>query len=698
MRIFKGILLHECMKVWKNKKFLMFLTSMLFLNVFALWYSTLSDDYTPSTFSYIKLENKLSNLKDEEKIKYIEKYVDDLSEDSKLQYTENYMKETTLLNQTLDEVKTVVNYNEFLDKIQNQASLLSGVSIFNSSSGNEFSDKNIVKTAKDYKKMVGVSPTYENSKGIEVATQFQITDILIILSICVIIYVLVFYEKEKNLTSIIRVTNYGRLCTGICKLLSFEISCIFLCILFYGENLIYSFARLPMPNLWSLIQSMSPFVTSTLDVSIGIYLLIYFIGKAVGFMVIGNIMFLIALYSNYVFLPYLVTGFMIMISYVMSNLIEATSNLAVFKYFNLIGILDINKVFGSYLNINIFNEPVNYRDFWLIFTSVGLIILSILIVTSYCKMRNTSVKSISFKGKCFKPHTSLFVHEAYKILIMKKGIMIIVLFILGSGYFYSNHDYYLSGGELTYKEYMNKLEGPLSREKEVFLKKEKKKYKEAIRKTEEIEDMYNNEEITMLESMNLKEKYERILINYPIFEKVWKKYEFVKENPESEFVYDSGYKLLFNTKDNSMKVAVILYFATIIFTMSSVFPMEYSNSQYKLLRPTLVGVKKINYVKIGISSILAILIMIITLGSRFIHICKYYELNNMGAKSISLLGTEFWGSQISIGLLLAIIYIGLLLFSLVVMGIILSISKKMKNSIYTIVISCVVIVAFSMIL
>ena len=210
--------------------------------------------------------------------------------------------------------------------------------------------------------------------------------------------------------------------------------------------------------------------------------------------------------------------------------------------------------------------------------------------------------------------------------------------------------------------------------------------------------MYNNEEITMLESMNLKEKYERILINYPIFEKVWKKYEFVKENPESQFVYDSGYKLLFNTKDNSMKVAVILYFATIIFTMSSVFPMEYSNSQYKLLHPTLVGVKKINYVKIGISSILAILIMIITLGSRFIHICKYYELTNMGAKSISLLGTEFWGSQISIGLLLAIIYIGLLLFSLVVMGIILSISKKIKNSIYTIVISCVVIVAFSMIL
>ena len=131
----------------------MFLTSMLLLNAFALWYSTLSDDYTPSTFSYIKLENKLSNLKDEEKIKYIEKYVDNLSEDSKLQYTENYMKETTLLNQTLDEVKTVVNYNEFLDKIQNQASLLSGISIFNSSSGNEFSDKNIVKTAKDYKKM-----------------------------------------------------------------------------------------------------------------------------------------------------------------------------------------------------------------------------------------------------------------------------------------------------------------------------------------------------------------------------------------------------------------------------------------------------------------------------------------------------------------------------------------------------------------
>ena len=254
MRNLIGILGHELMKVWNNKKFLIFITSIFVLNLGTRWYSTSSNDYNPDLYSYRKLESKLKNFNDDEKIDYIEKYLDNLNEESKFLYTDNYMKETTLLKEVLNEIRTVKKYNTFLDNIQEQSSILSNVSIFQSSSGNEYSDRNIIKTANDYKQMNEIMPSYENSKGILLATNSYITDIFIILILCIVIYILVFYEKEKNLFSVIRVNINGRLCTGICKLLSLQISCILITLLFYGSNLVYYFSQLPIPDLSQLIQ------------------------------------------------------------------------------------------------------------------------------------------------------------------------------------------------------------------------------------------------------------------------------------------------------------------------------------------------------------------------------------------------------------------------------------------------------------
>lgn len=694
MRNLIGILGHELMKVWNNKKFLIFITSIFVLNLGTLWYSTSSNDYNPDLYSYRKLESKLKNFNDDEKIDYIEKYLDNLNEESKLLYTDNYMKETSLLKEVLNEIRTVKKYNTFLDNIQEQSSILSNVSIFQSSSGNEYSDRNIIKTANDYKQMNEIMPSYENSKGILLATNSYITDIFIILILCIVIYILVFYEKEKNLFSVIRVNINGRLCTGICKLLSLQISCILITLLFYGSNLVYYFSQLPIPDLSQLIQCLAPFSTSTLEVSIGMYLIIYILGKAVVVSIIASTLLLISIWSNYIFTPYLALGFMSAVSYGMWKLIYPTTKWEFFKYFNLVGLLDMNKVFGAYLNLNIFNVPINYSRVWIVFVIISLIVLNILIVISYLKMRKLSVKSIKLKGKEFNVHTSLFRHEVYKILIMKKGIVILLLFLIGTGYIYTNHRYYISSGELTYKQYMDKLEGPLTKDKEEYLKNEKKKYEQAITMCNEIDEKYNNMEITKLQAMNLKQEYERVLSNYSIFETIWEKYEFIKKYPESEFIYDSGYKILFQAKDNTARIVMILYFVAIVFTLSSVLPMEYSNSQNKILKPTLLGMKKITYTKIAISSILAILFMIVTVGGRFIHISKFYEMSSLGAKAISLFGIGFWGSKLSIATVMTMFFIGLLIFSILVMGIILLISSKVKNSVYTIVISFVLISLF----
>lgn len=691
MTVFIELFKHEFMKVWKNKKFIAFFIFMFILNIGMLWYSTLENDYKPSLSSYRKLEDKLNGFNDNDKFDYVDRYYNGLTEESNFEFTDSYEKEKTLLKEVLNELKIVCGYNEFLYKTQVQGDNISDISIFNSSSGNNYSNKNIEKTVKDYSELQGIEPKFQSGKWIEVATELYITDILIILMVCLIIYISIFYEKEKNLHAVIRVSKYGKLHTAICKLMAFQLSCIIITVIFYGGNLVYSFANLSIPNLSYTIQSIAIFSTTTLKISISIYLLIFLISKAVVFIIIGNIMLLIAIVSSYIFIPYISIGVIMVASYTMWKVIIPTSKYAIFKYLNLVGLLDINKVFGEYLNINILNQPINLYKLWLIFVIAFLVITNIAIIIAYCRIKKISVRSIDFKRKKFSPHTSLFRHELYKILIMKKGIVIIVLFIIATAYLYTNNSYYISGGELKYKQYMKKVEGKLTSEKEEFLYKEKEKFENAEKKVDEIDKSLKNKEITMMQAIALKEEYNKILSNYNTFQRVWEKYEFVKEHKESEFAYDSAYKILFNYNDNIFKTASILYFTVMIFILSVVFPMEYSNSQYRILHATLLGKKNIEKIKIIISSGLSIIIMSISIGVRYIFISRYYEFSNISAKSISIFGADFWGAQMPIYLVLIIASIVLLLLSLIFMSIILLVSKKVKNSVYTVVIIFVII-------
>lgn len=691
MTAFIELFKHEFMKVWKNKKFIAFFIVMFILNIGMLWYSTLENDYKPSLSSYRKLEDKLNGFNDNEKLDYVESYYNGLTEESNFEFTDSYEKEKTLLKEVINELKIVCGYNEFLHKTQVEGENISDISIFNSSSGNNYSNKNIEKTVKDYSELQGIEPNFQSGKWIEVATEFYITDILIILMVCLIIYISIFYEKEKNLHAVIRVSKYGKLHTAICKLMAFQLSCIIITVIFYGGNLVYSFVNLSIPNLSYTIQSIAIFSTTTLKISISIYLLIFLISKAIVFIIIGNIMLLIAIMSCYIFIPYISIGFIMVASYTMWKVIIPTSKYAIFKYLNLVGLLDINKVFGEYLNINILNAPINLYKLWLIFVIAFLALINIAIVIAYCRIKKISVRSINFKRKKFSPHTSLFKHELYKILIMKKGILIIVLFIMATAYLYTNNSYYISGGELKYNQYMKKLEGKLTSEKEEFLYKEKEKFENAEKKVEEIDKSLRDKEITMMQANALKEEYNKILSNYNTFQKVWEKYEFIKKHEGSEFVYDSAYKMLFNYNDNIFKIAAILYLTVIIFVLSVVFPMEYSNSQYRILNTTLLGKKNIEKMKIVISSVLAIIIMGISIGVRYIYISRYYEFSNISAKAISVFGADFWGAQMPIYLVLIIAIGVLLLLSLIFMSIILLVSKKVKNSVYTVVIVCVII-------
>ncbi|MDU5262207.1 MAG: hypothetical protein E6176_07245, partial [Clostridium celatum] len=336
MLVFIELFKHEFIKIWKNKKFIAFLSFLFILNIGMLWYSTLENNYKPSLSSYKRLEDKLNGFSDNEKLDYLEDYYSGIKDESNFEFTDSYENEITLLQEVINELKIVCGYNEFLQNTKEQGENISDISIFKSSSGNEYSNKNIEKTVKDYNELQGIDPEFQNGKWLQVATEFHFTDILIILILCVIIYISVFYEKEKNLHAVILVSKYGSVHTALCKLIAFQCSCIIITGIFYGGNLIYSLSNLSIPSLSVAIQSVAIFSTAILKINIGSYLLIFLLSKAMAFIAIGNIMLLIAIISQYIFIPYISIGFMMIASYTMWKVIIPTSNYAVFKYLNLV--------------------------------------------------------------------------------------------------------------------------------------------------------------------------------------------------------------------------------------------------------------------------------------------------------------------------------------------------------------------------
>ena len=72
MLVFIELFKHEFIKIWKNKKFIAFLSFLFILNIGMLWYSTLENNYKPSLSSYKRLEDKLNGFSDNEKLDYLE--------------------------------------------------------------------------------------------------------------------------------------------------------------------------------------------------------------------------------------------------------------------------------------------------------------------------------------------------------------------------------------------------------------------------------------------------------------------------------------------------------------------------------------------------------------------------------------------------------------------------------------------------
>lgn len=650
------------------------------LNACSLWENQAEMEYNE--------ENSLS----EEELTLMEQYRKDYENQSYLEYTDSLYMEKNFIEKLYQQAKSVTEYDAMVDGVLKEAETKTSISIF--SEPDSFSYRNLKNAAAKFETMYGTPTTFDISEGVNAATKSVATDLIVVLILLFVSGELIIREKERGLLPIIKSTKNGRLRVILSKIAVLLGLSVFCSILFFGENLIYAQVTFGLGDLTRSIQSVSGYLTSALSLSVGEYLLCFFLIKAVAYFLAAMLAMLACVILFHPAPSYLCVAVVIGVSYVLYGTILPVSRWNLFRYLNLANFLSVTPLFDSYQNLNLFEYPFEVLPASLITMAVLLLLFVFLSIWIFC-VKKTSERSLrlpNFLHLRKRPKTgrsvSLFYHESFKLLMSNKALILLILFVLfqwntvRSSVFYSPEEMY-------YKSYMTALGGPLTPEKEQYLADEQEKFDQAQQNLAEIQQKFAAGEIGKDELRLLTESYQKILAPQRTFsEKILPQYEYIKqmqaEGEDPNFVYETGFLSLMgqgnelvNAQSDIQNGTILLLLMILCF--SGLFSMEYSTGAQNIVSVYLHGRRRTVLRKVAVSALLLAAFFVLTYLPDFLYVFKNYGLPLANAPLNSIQLFAGWGAGWQIWHYFVLLYALRFLVAFCLLLIIQWLSCKLKN-------------------
>ena len=636
-------------------------------------------------FQYNSQNGMLMDINEDELKKLEEIY----KSGSYLKYTDDIWKEYWLYRDVISEITLCESYADYLNKIDEAAETLSQLPIFEEK--DSFSYRNILKTPEAFNHLKGNKLYFGPSNGIKMATEFFGTDMLAVVLLIMIIASLITREKEMSQLILLKSTFLGRKPLVIAKLATAYLGSFIITILLYGVNFFVAYHVYGFGSLNRLIQSVSGYMGSNLNITILHYFIMFLIAKLIIYILFTSIAFLFAVLAKDAVQLYLTLVSLLAVSAVAYYNIDQLSYLSIFKYLNIISFLNTYSFFKSYLNINFFDMPINYILISFITIIAKLIIAVTVSVLIFCRQKtidNTSritevLKYIRSKLQLKYGYRSsrLFWHECYKIFIGGKSLLFLLVYAAVTFVTYKPLSENLSTLEdFYYKQYMLELEGEVNEDKLRYIEEEEARLSEA----------YNNMMQLMEEadiSPYIMESYQNILAPYKALQEVKMHTDYLKTKNGSQYLYDSGYKILTGEgsgryKDIQLALqSVIMTIVCIVY----VYTVEYQTGSINLIKASYKGRLHTFLCKLGISVIILTVIYFTTYAPYFFNVLQAYGVRALSAPAYSMKHLSEIPKQISILKYLIFIsvmrYIGLILTIFIIFWL----SVRLKSVILTLV-------------
>ncbi len=659
----------ELQKIWYKRSFLFSICALLVLHVFFLWYTNLGGERTPALSAYKSFQSDISKMSEMEKRAYLENrketidgvsfvrsilsmqnsemgdifakqemdahpgvfeaYYDLYESGEYLHYTNSLELESIFLNELYAEEYKVAMYDAYLKSVQESKNVLSGISIFGEQDEDNFSSRNIQKSAADYADLTTEGICWTPSKTIVSTMESAWTDILLILLSFLFVGSLITEEKQKGLILITRGSKYGISHSIVAKLSALLIHCLVSSALFFGINYLFFGFCAGWCDVTAKLQSLAPYRESNLPVSISGYLLLSVLTKGLVIFGAGAVLTAVCILSENMVLPYLIGLVLWAVSWVLYQFVPAASKLSMAKYINLFGILRTENLYGAYLNLDIGGYP--FSRVVLSWIAIGIVVLSGSVLSYVFFLQGKrlqikrGVKRVSFP---FRLHACLIRHESYKILFTNHALVILLVFCALIGYNELARSYTPSVQEQYYQDIMLQLEGKQTDEKTNLIEAESARYQEAFEEISRIDTAVALGEIDEKTGNAMKIKWYGITSFYPAFQRVERQHQFVSEN-DGNYIYDTGYLYLLGIMGDGVRNDFLLLTVGMILAFSHVVSVEYQNGVWGILCATAKGKHGIRIRKIVVCLLWAAIFSALPLICRFIRVSAVFPVHGL---------------------------------------------------------------------
>jgi hypothetical protein len=584
-------------------------------------------------------------------------------------YTYSLYGDRQLLKEVSEELEQCLGYGDYVQHTMEQA--LNRLK--KTEAGSSYQYLNLGGIYLAFEKMQSVQTSYGPVRGVRMVTENNTTDLWVFFFLLMCGVCCISTEREKNLLLLPKSTRNGRQRLGVCKLVTLLL-CAVISMALYLENLGIAAALYGFGDLGRSIQSVQGFNGCTLQVSVGVFLLLLGLGKLLFYMAFAAFIYLLTAFFNQSLWVYGTLALAAGGAGLLYFRISSTSPYLAVKLCSPLGLLQTSDIFGQYKNLDIFGRAINRLPVSLGLMSGILLICGLAGVFVFAKKKERGHEQLRIRipflkkaAEALEETVCMLRHELYKVFVTQHVLLILIAAVLWTWYSFSAQRVQMDVQEQYYKQMVELVQGPAADVDEDYWQELAAQYESL--KSEALEEDDYQREVAIQEAINAVGVME-----------TWAAY--LSEKKDSWYVYVSPYQLLIGSDYsvvNRELYGALLLVCVCVLCFTGINSADYQNDGIRLLRSTKNGRRSLKVHKIAIGVGIGIAVWAMTWLPGCIDVLRYYGRAGMEAPAYSLQECYWLPGWISIGGSLWLLYAVRLLGVLVLMLFTYAVTMRQKS-------------------
>lgn len=594
------------------------------------------------------------------------------------------------------------SYPDFLQSVKDNAVDVGILAALSDNTG--FTRDNIDKTLADYSRLDDIVVCGGENKGIVLYSNFALGD-GILLAIILVVLLQFAEEKKKGLSLLVRCAKNGRSRLILERVCILGITSLVASFLLMIVCMILSQVMCGRVDFNRPLQSIPEFSLCSFPITIGQYLVVTVLLKALAALVFGVLVLFLLVWLD-VIPSLLIGGAILFLESLLYTLILGTEKMAGFKLANIIALLRTEIFFKHYYNINLFGHAVGFLLVSVVVLS--MVVLGLIVFSVVCSSRCLETGNrFAFLNRmqvwlCLrKPNLPLFFWEVRKVFIQQGGILILVAILYFAASFCLEYQYYYyidTDREYYYKKY----EGTITQEKidemhidyddnmQIFLANtDKVAYLQKY-------DPESEEIIPLMQTcFNISQRLKAL---EGIMEEAAGAFEFTMETGvETHLVKPDAYEMLFVSDVNTTDKNSMFILLGIIGIFSGIMACEKEANMTLWLNTLYKGRKNLFLTKLGILAVTAPILVLGVSWAQLYQVSDAVGFQNLDVIAQSIAIFREVPFPITIGAYLLLVYGLRILFAFLIGLVVMGISTLASNRVLCLFI-CLILLAIPMVL